>query len=86
MRDFDGSAGVLFAAATDKYCFSVLIILSSCNCICPSQEFENIEGVLLSIALEFHFQPEIRVSMQPSSLVNIFWSDSDEPVLAMAQI
>ena len=65
---------------------SVHIILSSCNCISPSQEFENIEGVLLSIALEFHFQPEIRVSMQPSSLVYIFWSDSDEPVLAMAQI
>jgi len=49
-----------------------------------SEQLKNIERVLFSATLEFHFEPEVSISMKPATLVDIFRSNSDEPVLTVS--
>ena len=49
-----------------------------------SKQLENIERILFSATLEFHFESEIRVSVKPATLVDVFGSNSDKPVLAVS--
>ena len=51
-----------------------------------SKKLKDIKGVFLAVAPELHFESEVGVTMQPSSLVNVLWPHSHEPVLAVPQI
>ena len=51
-----------------------------------SKKLENVEGVLFTVAAEFHLEAEVCVAVKPTALVDVLGPHSDEPVLAVAHV
>ena len=51
-----------------------------------SQQLEDVEGVLFTIAFELHLESEVGITVEPATLVYVLRSHRHEPVLAMAHV
>ena len=51
-----------------------------------SQQLEDVEGVLFTVAFELHLESEVGIAVEPAALVYVLRSHRHEPVLAVAHV